>query len=108
MLEIIQEDTGNPAGERTFDKGMENQEAKEFFLGFEGNKLRPLNKVLKTNWIWDENKNSLTIENFNPETHIDWPEKADKAYLQQRGIELNGAVALSCPSGPATRVLHAV
>lgn len=81
MLEIIQEDTSNPAGERTFEKGIENQETKEFFLGFEGNKLRPLNKVLKTNWTWDENMNSLTIENFNPETHIDWPEKADNVHV---------------------------
>ena len=81
MLEIIQEDTFNPAGERTFEKGIENQETKEFLIGFEGNKLRPLNKVLKTNWIWDENKNSLTIENFDPETHIDWPEKADNVHV---------------------------
>ena len=81
MLEIIQEDTTNPSGERTFEKGMENPDTKEYFLSFEGNKLRPLKKVLKTNWTWDENNNSLTIANFNPKTHIDWPEKADNVHL---------------------------
>ena len=81
MLEIIQEDTINVQGERTFEKGMENPETKEYFVGFEGNKLRPLKKVLKTNWIWDENNNTLTIEGFIPETHVDWPEKADNVHL---------------------------
>ena len=81
MLEIIQEDTINVQGERTFEKGMENPETKEYFVGFEGNKLRPLKKVLKTNWIWDENNNTLTIEGFIPETQVDWPEKADNVHL---------------------------
>ena len=81
MLEIIQEDTTNVQGERTFEKGLENPETRTYFVGFEGNKLRPLKKTLKTNWTWDENKNTLTIANFNPETHIDWPEKADNVHL---------------------------
>ena len=81
MLEIIQEDTTNPSGERTFEGGMKNRETIEYFLNFEGNKLRPLKTVLKTNWTWDENNNTLTMANFNPETHIDWPEKADNVHL---------------------------
>ena len=81
MLEIIQEDTTNPSGERTFEKGMENPDTKEYFISFEGNKLRPLKKVLKTNWTWDENNNMLTIANLNPKKDIDWPEKADNVHL---------------------------
>lgn len=81
MLEIIQEDNTNPAGDRTFEKGMQNPEARTYFIGFEGNKLRPLKMVLKTNWTWDENNNTLTIKNFNPKTHIDWPDKADNVHL---------------------------
>lgn len=81
MLDIIQEDTSKPQGERTFEKGIENPETRSYFTGFEGNKLRSLNKVLKTNWVWDENYNTLTIENFNPEASIDWPEKANNVHL---------------------------
>lgn len=81
MLEIIQEDTTNPPGERIFEKGMLNEETKSYFIGFEGNILRPLASVLKTNWIWDETNQILTIENFNPQEHINWPEKADNVHL---------------------------
>ncbi len=81
MLEIIQEDATNPHGERIFEKGIENPETRDYFIGFEGNILRPLNKVLKTDWIWDENKNILTLENFNAEKHINWPEKADNVHI---------------------------
>lgn len=80
MLEVIHEDTTNVQGERTFDKGI-NPETRSYFVGFEGNKLRPLKGVLKTNWSWDENKNTLSIADFNPETHIDWPDKADNVHL---------------------------
>jgi len=81
MLEIIQEDTTNQSGERTFEKGMENPETRDYFIGFEGNVLRPLNKVLKTNWTWDEKINKFTIENFNPEKQINWPDKANNVHL---------------------------
>jgi hypothetical protein len=81
MFEIIEEDSSNPHGERTFEKGMENPETRNYFVGFEGNKLRPLKKVLKTNWTWDENNNTITIHDFNPETQIDWPEKADNIHF---------------------------
>jgi hypothetical protein len=60
---------------------MEYPETKDYFLGFEGNRLRPLKKVLNTKWIWDENNNALTMEDFNPETQLDWPEKADNVHL---------------------------
>ena len=81
MLEIIQEDTTNPHGERTFENGMEHPETRPYFVGFEGNKLRPLKTVLKTNWEWDENTNTVTIPDFNPKSHINWPDKADNVHV---------------------------
>ena len=81
MLDIMQEDTKNPHGERTVENGMESPDSITYFIGFEGNKLRPLNKVLKTDWIWNEGKNMLTIENFSPKEHINWPEKADNVHI---------------------------
>lgn len=81
MLEIIQEDNVNPSGERTFEKGMENPETRDYFIGFEGNILRPLNKVLKTDWAWEEKKQTLTLDNFNSKKHINWPEKADNVHI---------------------------
>jgi hypothetical protein len=81
MFEIIEEDTINPNGERIFENGIQTQEAKTYPIGFEGNKLRPLNKVLKTNWQWKEESSQLTIENFNPKTDIEWPENADLVHL---------------------------
>ncbi len=81
MLDIIEEDTINPHGERTFENGIQVEEAKTYPVGFEGNKLRPLNKVLKTTWTWNETTSQLTIENFNPKTNIDWPEKAEQVHL---------------------------
>ncbi|MGL2964596.1 hypothetical protein ACSVH2_12310 [Flavobacterium sp. RSB2_4_14] len=81
MFEIIEEDTTNPHGERTFETGIETPETRSFFIGFEGNILRPLKKVLKTNWTWEENKNTLTFPDLNPSTHIDWPNKADNVHI---------------------------
>ena len=81
MLEIIQEDTTNPQGEKTFENGMEHRETRPYFVGFEGNKLRPLKTVLKTNWEWDENTNTVTLPDFNPESHINWPDKADNVHV---------------------------
>jgi len=81
MLEIIQEDTTNPSGERTFEKGIENPETRDYFIGFEGNKLRPLNKVLKTIWTWNKTTSQLTINDFNPKKDIDWPEEAQYVHI---------------------------
>lgn len=77
MLDILSEDQTNPTGRRNVEKGMESQDAKEYFIGFEGNKLRPLKKVLKTKWNWNANESQLTINKFNPIKHIDWPEEAE-------------------------------
>lgn len=81
MLEIIEEDNINQQGERTIENGLLSPETPKYFEGFEGNKLRPLNKVLKATWSWDQENSQLTIENFNPKTAINWPEKAEQVHL---------------------------
>jgi hypothetical protein len=81
MLDIINEDTTNPHGERTLENGMQSPGSKEYFIGFEGNKLRPLSKVLKTTWTWNETTSQLTIDNFNPKTNISWPEEAHQVHI---------------------------
>lgn len=81
MLEIINEDTGNPHGERTLESGMKAPDSKEYFIGFEGNKLRPVNKVLKTAWTWEEKTSQLTFNNFNPKKYIDWPEESQNVHI---------------------------
>jgi hypothetical protein len=81
MLDIIHEDTSNPNGERTVEKGMQAPDSKSYFIGFEGNRLRPLTKVLKTNWEWNETASQVTIDTFDPKTSIDWPEKADNVHI---------------------------
>jgi hypothetical protein len=77
MLDILNEDQTNPTGLRTVEKGMESEDAKEYFVGFEGNKLRPLKKVLKAKWNWNANESQITINKLNPKKHIDWPEEAE-------------------------------
>lgn len=81
MFEIIEEDTQNVHGERTFENGIQSEDAISFPIGFEGNKLRPLNKVLKTAWSWNEDNSQLIIDSFNPKANIDWPEKAEQVHL---------------------------
>lgn len=81
MLEIIQEDCSNPIGERTFENGILGADAKSYFIGFEGNKTRPLNKVLKASWEWNETTDQLTLPNFDPQKSVDWPEKAQQVHI---------------------------
>lgn len=81
MFEIIAEDKVNPHGERTFENGIQSNEAKTYPIGFEGNNLRPLHKVLKAKWNWNDSTATFTIENFNPLTNIDWPEAANQLHL---------------------------
>jgi hypothetical protein len=81
MLEIIQEDTSNMSGERTFESGMLAPDAITYFVGFEGNKTRALNKVFKATWDWSETAHQLTLNNFNPKTNIDWPDQAQQVHL---------------------------
>ncbi|MBF6640273.1 hypothetical protein IVB69_02145 [Flavobacterium sp. J49] len=81
MFEIIEEDATNQHGERTLENGLLSPDTNKYFEGFEGNKLRPLNNVLKAAWSWEETTSLLTINNFNPKTSIDWPENAQQVHL---------------------------
>jgi hypothetical protein len=81
MLEVVQEDTSNVVGARTFENGILAPDVITYFLGFEGNRTRPLNKVLKTTWDWNETTLQLTLSNFSPKTNIDWPEEAQQVHL---------------------------
>ena len=82
MLEIMNEDTSNEQGDRTVENGLKSEEAKTFFVGFEGNKTRTLPKVLKTKHQWNDELNQLTVPKFNPKRHILWPEtECDNVHL---------------------------
>ncbi len=81
MLEVLQEDLTNPSGARTFENGMLAPDSTGYFIGFEGNKIRPLRQVLKTTWNWCESTRALTMEHFNPKIDLDWPEEAEQVHL---------------------------
>lgn len=82
MLDIMYEDVTNAQGERTVEEGLKSEDARSYFIGFEGNKTRPLPKVVKTKWQWNEQLNQLTIPNFNQKKHINWPEtECDNVHL---------------------------
>lgn len=81
MLDVLNEDFDNAHGERTVEKGMESADARSYYIGFEGNKLRPLKSVLKTDWTWDEVSSLFSINSFTPTEHIDWPEQAQQVHL---------------------------
>lgn len=81
MLDVLNEDLVNPQGERTVEKGMISTDAASYFIGFEGNKLRPLITVLKKDWLWDEIKEQFAINSFTPTEHINWPEDAQQLHL---------------------------
>lgn len=81
MLEIIQEDNVNSQGKRAFETGINQPESRSFFIGFEGNKTRPLLKVLKAKWNWDEKNNTFSVANLNLKNQIDWPELAENSHF---------------------------
>lgn len=74
MLDIKNEDLTSNHGERTVEKGLDSEDARSYFIGFEGNKTRTLSNVLKTKWQWNDELNQLTINKLNPKKHILWPE----------------------------------
>lgn len=81
MLEIIHEDTRNRSGERTFENGILASDAITYFVGFEGNKTRPLNKIFKGIWDWSTTERQLTLHNFDPRTNIDWPDQSQQVHF---------------------------
>ena len=81
FLEIIKEDSKNEPGTRTLVQGMKEEEVAYYLEGFEGNKFRPLNKVLLAPWQWNEGLGQLEVNGFDPLLHLDWPETATHVQL---------------------------
>lgn len=81
MLDILNEDTINQHGQRTIEEGMKAEDSKTYFVGFEGNKLRPLKTVLKKKWSWNPDTSEFKIKALNPTKDIDWPEKAEQMHI---------------------------
>lgn len=83
MSEILNEDTVNPKGQRTLEQGLESENLPEIVIGFEGNRNRPLNKILKYNFEYCTEKNIVKLPDFTPENHLLWPlEEATHVQLQ--------------------------
>ncbi len=81
MLDVMNEDETSVHGERTVEIGMQSKDAKEYFIGFEGNKLRTLKKVLNAKWQWNEETSEFSIDKFVPKKNIDWPEEAEFLHI---------------------------
>jgi len=81
LFEILEEDLLNPKGERTLAEGMKSPFLHEILLGFEGNKQRPLKKVLKTAYTYSQNERTVQIVDFNTEDHLDWPDEATHVHI---------------------------
>jgi hypothetical protein len=73
LLEILAEDTTNPKGERTIEEGIKSEYLQEILIGFEANKIRPLDKVLLKKGNHNTEQETITWTNFSPEKHIAWP-----------------------------------
>lgn len=74
LFEILEEDTTNKRGERKLEIGLQIPELEDLFLNFEGNKLRPLNKVLQKKITFDWKHRKINLETINVEKDIYWPE----------------------------------
>lgn len=74
LFEILEEDTTNKKGERKLEIGLLNPELNEILINFEGNKLRPLNKVVKKKITFDWKQNKIDLTTINTEKNIYWPE----------------------------------
>lgn len=83
LFEILEEDTSNPIGKRKLEIGLQIPELNEILVNFEGNKTRPLKKVLnrKINFDWKHRK--INLETINVEKDINWPEPdANRIHFQ--------------------------
>ena len=83
LFEILQEDTTNKIGERKIENGLLIPEIDEILVHFEGNKLRPLKKILKKKITFDWKQNKSNLTSINVEQDILWPEQeANQIHLQ--------------------------
>lgn len=83
LLEILQEDTHNRIGERKVENGLQIENLEEIMVAFEGNKLRPLKKVLKKEIKFDWKQIKCNLTSINVVQDILWPEpEANQLHLQ--------------------------
>jgi hypothetical protein len=81
LFEILEEDTTQPKGQRTLLEGLKTKEGKQILIGFESNKLRPLRAVLKIKEQHNPHNQTLSLLNFTPREHLDWPQEATHVHL---------------------------
>ena len=83
LFEILEEDTTLLIGERKLENGLKIPELDEILVNFEGNKLRPLKKILKKNTTFNWQKNNINLSRINVEEDIIWPEpEANQIHFQ--------------------------
>ena len=66
---------------RLLAQGMQEEGVAAYLEGFEGNKFRPLPKVLLTPWQWNAIAGQVEVNGFNSLTHLDWPATATHAQI---------------------------
>lgn len=83
LFEILEEDILNKKGERRLENGLQTPDLDEILLHFEGNKLRPLHKVLHKNVTFDWSQIAINFSSINVEKDINWPAvEANLIHLQ--------------------------
>lgn len=79
---IIKEDLEQERGQRQLHIGLQSPAALSFLIGFEGNKGRPLAKVLKKKVAFNWTNREINLKTIHPLRHLDWPENATEVHLQ--------------------------
>ncbi len=81
LFEILKEDTSQPIGQRNLAEGLKTANGKDLLLLFESNKLRSIQKVLKTKEQSDPINQTITLTKFKASKHLDWPKEATHVHL---------------------------
>lgn len=90
ISDVLQEDTTQPKGHKKIETAYQSEAVPELIIGFEGNRNRPLHQVLKTDFKYTPEDNTLQIQDFNPESHLAWPmEEATHVQLQMATADWN-------------------
>lgn len=82
LYAIIKEDVEQERGLRQLHTGLKSAVALDFLKGFEGNKGRPLAKVLKRKVAFNWTKGEINLKTIHSLRHLDWPENATEVHLQ--------------------------
>lgn len=83
LFEVLEEDILHPRGQRTLEQGLEQQDGVNLLLHFEGNKLRPLQRILKHPVVFDWEQNSISLSELHVDRDIIWPDPdANQAHIQ--------------------------